>query len=386
MSEPITRVQRKDGTVRYRLRVDTGIRPDGKRGQRCMTFRTAKEARQALAKIRHEVAEGKYVAPTKITVADYLDQWVEGRRDLRINTRQMYRNVLLHVTDAYGGKALQSLSKKDLDDLVKVMTTTGRRQGHKGTPLSPTTVTQMLVVLGRALEDAVRAGLISRNVAGLVEKPRRTAPTTQRWSEQEMSAFLDLAAEDRLYACWRLSALGLRRGEVLGLRWADLDLDGGTLSIAQSRVALNDGTTIVDAPKTARSRRVLPLDPSLVAALKALRARQAAERLAAGEAYTGTSDLVAVDELGRPARPEHYSDLFARLAKRAGLPTIRLHDLRHSALSIMAERGVPVSLIAAWAGHSDGGSLALKVYVHPSTEGLAQAGRSLEMALSAQFV
>ncbi len=382
MNEPITKVKLPSGAIRWRLRVDVGVKPNGRRDQRCSTHPTRKAAQQELARTRHQVAEGRYVGRSRTTVAQYLTEWTAGRRDLRPNTVAMYHNVLLHVTEAYGSKALQQLTKADLDRLVEAMLTSGRRNGHKGTPLSAATVVRMLVVLGKALDDAVRAGHLPRNAARLVQKPRRTAPTTRRWTEQEADAFLRAAERDRLYACWRLSMIGLRRGELLGLRWCDLDLNGRELHVQQARVALNDGTTIICPPKTVRSRRSLPIDLATVAALRALRACQATERLAAGGAYDGSSGLIGLDEIGHPIRPERYSDAFTRLAKRAGLPQIRLHDARHSALSIMVERGVPISTVAAWAGHADGGGLALRTYVHTSTASLAAAGNTLAEALS----
>jgi integrase len=118
------------------------------------------------------------------------------------------------------------------------------------------------------------------------------------------------------------------------------------------------------------------LDGALVTALRALRTRQTSERLAAGPAYDGESGLVVVDELGRPWRPELYSDTFRRLAASARVPVIRLHDCRHTALSVMVDRGVPISVVAAWAGHADP-ALTLRQYVHATPEGIAAAGAAL---------
>jgi integrase len=137
-----------------------------------------------------------------------------------------------------------------------------------------------------------------------------------------------------------------------------------------------DGQECSDAPKNARSVRTLPLDGALVTALRALRTRQTSERLAAGPAYDGESGLVVVDELGRPWRPELYSDTFRRLAASARVPVIRLHDCRHTALSVMVDCGVPISVVAAWAGHADP-AFTLRQYVHATPEGIAAAGAAL---------
>lgn len=214
-----------------------------------------------------------------------------------------------------------------------------------------------------------------RNVAALVERPRQIKPQMKRWGEDEMRTFLRTAAEDRLHAAWRLSLYDLRRGEVMGLRWCDVDLDGASVTVAQSRMTV-DGHEVIDTPKSARSARTLPLDDALVSALRALHTRQSAERLAAGAAYDGTSSLIVTDELGKPWRPELYSDTFGRLAAKAGVPPIRLHDCRHTALSIMVDQLVPISVVSAWAGHADP-AFTLRQYVHPTPQGMAAAGAAL---------
>jgi integrase len=135
------------------------------------------------------------------------------------------------------------------------------------------------------------------------------------------------------------------------------------------------GQVVVKAPKSANGARTLPLDDAFVDALKALRKLQAAERLAAGEAYE-SSGYVAVDELGAPAGLEWYSDEFGRLAGRAGVPKIRLHDARHSCLSLLEKAGVPISIVSAWAGHYDA-SFTLSNYVHAGAPDLAQGRDAL---------
>jgi integrase len=150
---------------------------------------------------------------------------------------------------------------------------------------------------------------------------------------------------------------------VLGLRWEDVDVDTGTLSVRRSRV-LVEYQVVEQAPTTKNGGRALPVDPKLLAALRALKARQARERLAAGEAYEH-SGLVVVDELGRPVHPEWYSDEFGRVSERAGVKRLVLHEGRHTALSLMEKAGVPISVVSRWAGHYDS-SFTLRQYVHPN--------------------
>ena len=162
----------------------------------------------------------------------------------------------------------------------------------------------------------------------------------------------------RLHAAWCLSLYGLRRGEVLGLRWSDIDLKAKPLTVRQARVHVNYKVRI-EEPKSDNGKRTLPLDDDLVTALTELRKRQAHESEDAGAAYgAGRADLdwyteedkyVVTDELGTPLHPESYSDEFTRMLKRAGLPKIRLHDSRHT-LSLLEKAGVPISIIRKWAG------------------------------------
>lgn len=200
----------------------------------------------------------------------------------------------------------------------------------------------MLVVLQQALQDAVRQGLLVRNVASLVQKPRQVHHEMSSWTLEQTRSFLAHVAGDRLHAAWLLTMHGLRRGEVLGLRWTDLTLGGPepSLAVRQTRVLVNASVVTIGEPKTARGRRVLPLPAGLVTALRDLSDRQATERQLAGGAYEDTG-LVVVDELGRPLRLERYGDAFRRHARDAGLPDIRLHDARHTRRLADARAGLP---------------------------------------------
>ena len=181
----------------------------------------------------------------------------------------------------------------------------------------------------------------------------------QAWNAAQCATFLTRASQERESALWRLTMLGLRRGEVLGLRWSDVDLDNGMIHVRQARV-LEGGVVVVNAPKTKAGTRSLPVPDAVVDDLKVFRAKQAAERLADGS-YRDP-ELVAVDSIGRGLRPEWYSDEFQRIAADAMLPRIRLHDARHSAASLMASLGIPASIAADFLGHDP--VVYLRTYVH----------------------
>jgi integrase len=214
-----------------------------------------------------------------------------------------------------------------------------------------------------------------------VTPPEYTPKERDIWSKAEVRKFLRTAAPTRLHAAWRLSLYGLRRGEVLGLRWSDIDLKAKALTVHQARV-LVDYKVRIEEPKSHNGKRTLPLDDDLVAALVELRKRQARESEIAGAAYgAGLADLdwyiqgdkyVVTDELGTPLHPESYSDEFTRMLKRA----IRLHDSRHTTLSLMEKAAVPISIISKWAGHYDS-SFTMKTYVHASDDDLKQGRQAL---------
>jgi integrase len=369
-----------DGRRRYSFRVDVGRGPDGKRIQEHRTFDRRDDAVKALARIQHETGQGSYVRPSRETLGEYLDTYLEGAaRNLRPSTARNYADALLPVRDRLGGRYLQSLSKTDIEALVSWMLTSGRRRGGKaGAGLSARSVALTLGRLTAALEMAVAEDKLAKNPARYVKPPQHTPREQETWTAAEVRAFLATADADRLAACWRLSLYGLRRGEVLGLRWQDVHLKAGTLTVAQARV-LASYEVKVEKPKSANGIRTLPLDGALVSALKALKARQAAERLAAGEAYD-RGGYVAADELGRPVHPEWYTDEFHRVSAGAGVRRIRLHESRHTACSLMEKAGVPVSVISAWAGHYSA-AFTMATYVHANADDLA-AGRD---ALSAIY-
>ena len=387
MKEPIRKLKMADGSVRYRLVVDIGHGPDRKRKQLTRTFDKLKDARTELSKIRHQTADGTYVKPSKITVSEYLDEYLVGAtRGRRESTKVCYRNAFQPVRDQLGDRPLQSVTKADIEALVDWMLSSGRRRGGEpGTGLGARSVRLTLGRLKAAFEMAVDEGRLARNVVRLVTPPTYKPAERDTWSTAEVRKFLRAAERDRLHVAWRLSLYGLRRGEVLGLRWADVDLKAKTLTVAQARV-LVDYKVRIEEPKSHNGKRTLPLDDELVSALAELRKRQARESEQVGAHYrAGLGDLdwctaggeyVVTGELGIPVHPEWYSDEFGRLLKRARLRKIRLHDSRHTTLSLMEKAGVPISIVSKWAGHYDA-AFTMKTYVHATNEDLRQGTKTL---------
>ena len=386
MSEPIRKITLKNGTVRYRLVVDTGRDEQGHRQQFTRTFDRLKDARGELARIRHETDQGTYVRSSEETVNAYLDGFLKGAtRGRRASTRRNYDDAFRPVRERLGTRKLQSITKADVEALMDWMLTSGRKRGGKpGTGLSGRTARLTLSRLTAALEMAQLEGKLVRNVAKLVTPPEHTPRERETWSKAQVKKFLGKASGDRLHAAWRLSLYGLRRGEVLGLRWSDIDLRAKTLTVNQSRV-LVEYRVLIEEPKSRNGKRTLPLDDELLAALTSLRKRQMDESAAAGPAYrAGLSGLdwyrdgeyLITDQLGMPVHPEWYSDEFGRLLQRAALPRITLHDSRHTTLTLMEHAGVPISIVSKWAGHYDS-AFTQKTYVHASDEDLRQGRAAL---------
>lgn len=385
--EPIRPVTLADGTKRWRLVVDIGKDPvTNRRRQLTSTWGTQKAARAELNRIRHESNTGAYIRPAKTTLGEYLDTWLAGRRKLEAATRSNYENALKPVRERLGARELQSITKGDIDALVEWMLTSGRRRGGKaGTGVSPRAVQLTLTALQMALDMAVGEKRLSYNPTRLVERPAQVKVKRTPWTVEEIRAFLVAIQEDRLFAVMFLSLMGLRPEEVAGLKWDKVDLGNGSLTVDWVRT-LVDGQAVEKEPKTDAGDRTLPLPAAASAALKKLKARQSAEKLAAGEAYGkddngrayGGGGYVLADELGQPWKTDQLRRRFYRLIELAGVRKVRLYDARHACLTYLAVHGgVPDVVVSAWAGHADL-SFTKRTYVHPSAEALRAGSDALD--------
>ena len=237
----------------------------------------------------------------------------------------------------------------------------------------------VVTVLKAATAWSVTHGLANRDALVGYKRPSVQTKAMTAWSTAEARHFLSATAEDRLAAAWSLLlARALRRGELAGLAWDAVDLEGGVLRVVATRVVV-DGKAVDSTPKTSAGRRTVPLDQHLVTELRAHRARQASERLAAGEAWPGTGH-VFVNELGEPYHPDYFSDRFDKLTAAAKVRRIRLHDTRHTAASLMLASGVQVKVVSEMLGHSSP-TITLSIYAHTLPEMAETAGEALSEAL-----
>jgi integrase len=322
-------------------------RTDGRRRQRSKGgFRTRKDAERYLREQLVWVDAGTYVAPQQLTLATYLvDHWLPAMdaRGLRPSTLARYEtHVRCAIAPALGRLRLQALTPTHLNKLYRDLRAAGR---------APKTIRNVHGVLSKALADAERWGLVGRNSARLADVPPVTRPKLQVWAPEQTRAFLTAVSSDRLFAAWLLAATtGMRRGELLGLRWADVDLDAGVVRVTQARVRAGN-QVVAGEPKTARGRRTIALDPATVAALRQHRTRQTQARLLAGP-HDLDSDLVFTMPDGAPIHPNRFSLWFRTRARAANLPAIRLHDLRHSYATAGLAAGVPPKVMSERLGHA----------------------------------
>lgn len=252
--------------------------------------------------------------------------------------------------------------------------------GRGGRPLAPKTVRHVHTTLRKALADAVEAKHLSWNPATAAKSPKvERTKEPDHWYAEQLRAFLDFASDDRLHALWMLAMTsGMRRGELLGLRWSDLDLDGARLRVRQTRVAYGR-LHVTKEPKTTRSRREIPLSPIAVETLRAHGTRQKREKLAAGQTYADHG-LVFADEIGDPLDPPTVSAAFGRLVREAGLPRITLHGARHSFAAVALEAGVDVLCVSSLLGHSSP-AITQSVYQHVRSERLEDAVQAISEAI-----
>ncbi len=337
----------KHGTWRYRI--SAGVDPrTGKRVQELKAgFPTKKAAQQARNERLRQLDTGEYRPRVKQTTGDYLTAWLDKKitlGDLRASSVRMYsRYVAEDLIPAIGRIQLTELRPHDIDDMVTKLLAAGR---------GSVTVRRIHATLRSALSDARRLQLIVINPAAAVSLPRVDRPKVRPWEPAELGAFLEVASRDRLGAMFEVAAFaGLRRGEMAGLRWGDVDMERGVLTI-RSQIVEVGSEKIEERPKTAsgEARRIAVAD-RVVGALLAHQIAQQAEREAWGAAYVD-GGRVFCKENGEDLAPDFIGRLFRRLMRTAGVRPVRLHDLRHGAASLMLAAGTDIAVVSKMLGHS----------------------------------
>ena len=333
----------------------------GKRQSVYETVRGSRvDAELRLAAMRKSIEEEEYVEPSKITVAAWLEKWLtdHARGQVSNKTFERYAEIVRnHLIPALGGRRLRRLDASDITAYYNEALRARRRRVRRDgsilmlPPLSAMTMRHVHRVLALALQQAWRLKLIDDNPARRVTAPR-PKPTEMNVLDQAQTGVLLRAAEaSPIYIVVLLAATtGLRRGEILGLKWRDLDLDKGALSVARTLEQTRDEGLTFKEPKTARSRRRIPLLPFTVEPLRLHRALQGEDRLKAGAVWLD-HDLVCCHADGTPLSPRNVTKAFTALVRRLGF-NIRLHDLRHTHISQLLAAGVNVKIVSERAGHA----------------------------------
>ena len=355
--------RRADGRWEAKVFVDT---PDGRRKRISVYGDTERAALDGLGRILEQQRRGIPTATTTLTVADYMTYWLEhiAEPSIRRTTYATYEgDVRLHIMPGIGKRKLKALQASDIRAWLSELRTKCQccaqgRDAARDEPrccaladprccqavLSASSIRHVLRVLRAALQDAVDEELLSRNVARLVQLRVTDDRKVRSFTRTEALRFLDAAEQHRLYALWAVAlAMGLRRGEALGLAWADVDLDAGRMTVRQALHRVH-GQLRLDPVKTDASVAVLPIPDPLVTILRAHRKRQLEERFAAGSSWR-EKGLVFTTAQGGFIEPRNANRIFQNLCRKANVPQLRVHDLRHSCATLLFTMGVPPATV-----------------------------------------
>ncbi|AZZ82572.1 site-specific integrase [Gordonia alkanivorans] len=347
--------------------------------------RTRAEVRDKLKAARERLDAGAPVRDASRTVGDWMRQWrttTLAASDRKESTRDLYSNLSRrHLeTEPFGATRLDRLKPSDIEGLVLSMRAqTKVRGGETVRALSDSTIRQVYTVLRAGLDGAVRDGLLAVNPAAKVKRPGITRQEAKHLPADAVQRVLTAASSSRYHAALVLiAATGLRKGEALGLSWDRVDLDAGSLTVLATLGRIGN-RLVISEPKTARSRRTVPLSPAVVALLRRHRVAQAEERLRAGDQWQD-SGLVFTTEFGGPVDPRNLLRVLEVAAAGAGVDKVGVHTLRHSAAVAWLESGVHIKAVADLLGHS---SIAITgdVYGHTSDDTARSAVAGLSEVL-----
>lgn len=357
-------VKRSKGS--YSIVLELGNDPiTGKRKQQWVSFRGKKpDAEKRLLELLHQIDAGIYVKPGKITVSEYLTKWLSDYAQLNLTPRTTERYAIIkgHFAHDLGNIPLVQLKPQHIQKHYTEKLNSG---------LSARTVRYHHAVLHNALKTAVKWGLLSRNPADAVDPPKIRPVEMQTWDEDEMDRFLKASEGSRYYELFYLALFtGMRRGELLGLRWGDVDLLQSQLSVCRSLHHLKNGEYIFSEPKSDKSSRTIALSPATAIMLREYRLKREAECTMLGIVLTD-NELVFSHVDGKPLRPNTITRAWRNFAADAGVKVVRLHDARHTHASLMLKQGIHPKIVQERLGHASI-TMTLDLYSHV-TPGLQAA-------------
>lgn len=375
-------VTRNEARNRWEGRITVATDATGKLVRRKVTGKTRTEVVRRMRELVDAADQGSTPARRDLTVARFLEEWLTDvlPGSVAKGTEMNYRNIVnYYVRPRLGRKHLRTLTARDVTTMLRDMEAEG---------LSPNTRRLARSVLRRALRWAEAEGMVQRNVAALANGVKLGGEEGKALTAEQARTFLASIAGHRLEAAYTVAlSLGLRRGELLALAWEDVDLDGTpprlTVRLALKR---HDEGLVLEEPKTRQSRRTVHLPASAVASLRRHKARQAEERLRAGELWEPLPlgrDLLFRTELGTPVDPDNFRNITYRVTADAGIGRWSPHQLRHSAASLLLAQGVPLKVVSEVLGHSSI-RVTADVYGHLIDDAKAEAADAIEAALWGQ--
>jgi len=339
----------------YTIVLNLGVDPsNGKRKQQWVSVKgTKKDAEKKLAELLNQLDNGNFMKPSKTTLGEFLERWLKDYAwsNLAPRTAEGYEHIIRrHLIPSLGNIALTQLKPEHLQRYYSEKLSEDRCDG-KGA-LSPRTVKHHHVTLHTALESALKWGLLSRNPADAIDPPRCQRPEWHILSEDDIHTVLEAAKKTPYYALFYLALYtGMRRSELLALRWCDIDLFLCQVYVTRTLHQLRGGEIIYRVPKTAKGRRMIALSPSAALVLREQQEKQEVERAMLGIPLKDAA-LVFSQLDGKPLLPDSVTHAWIKLVRRTGFEGIRLHDARHSHASLMLKQGTHPKIVQERLGHA----------------------------------
>lgn len=342
-------------------------------------FRRKKDAQEFLLQVNSQMAENKFVQPKKLTVRDYLTDWINNYVELQLrktSANGYKRNIEKHIIPYLGNIELQNLTANHIDDFYTYKQKSGRLDGKGG--LSQKSLLYIHRVFYEALEHAVRKHIIPRNVVKDITykfKPKKFR--NDIYDSQEIIQLLNSVRDTYMEVAVALGGIyGMRRGEILGLKWSDIDFDNKVISINRQLVPVNNSMEFED-PKSEESIRTLPMTDEIIEILQR-RKKQQEEQIQIMQGHYQDKEMIVCNDDGTLIDPRNFSKRFSSILNKHNMKHIRFHDLRHTCATLMLNSDIDLKLISNWLGHSSIG-ITSDIYVKVVTGSKRQMAEKMSL-------
>jgi integrase len=377
-----TIVKRKDG--RWMGAVTVGTDPEtGKPDRKFIYGKKRKEVARKMTELKQKLFDGSYVKQSEIKLGEWLTRWNEGRKSqVAYKTYRSYKIWMdKHIIPELGDVKLKDLKARQIQNLLNKKIERRSPDNDKG--LSVNSVKHIYATIHTALNQAVKEQLIVRNVAASVSPPKKQEEKKlQTWTKEEVNKFLAQAKKHKYFIIYYLAVnTGMRRGELIGLKWSDIDFKKKRLEVNR-QVQRTDEGLIFKQPKSKAGYRVIPITTDVVKQLKKQKIRQSEKKLALGSNYNGELDLICSNMVGNPIEPTKIYKYYKEISRAADLPEIRFHDLRHTFATLFLQSNGNIKTLQQILGHSSI-SVTMDTYSHVTDEMLDSAAKNIEMMYKA---